>query len=147
LNRGEGAGLEVGDVKEVVSTSEEMVDPSAGKLLGAAEGSLGKNRITRISQKFSVAVPVGELGVEPEAGDTVLQVRERNRPTGRVNLNLAAGERQFNRPWGDSAPRRRGGEGCGSFGHSAVAQAPPLGAGNDLAGRSSQDWGVTQRTG
>lgn len=120
MNRGEGAGLEVGDVKEVVSTSEEMVDPSAGKLLGAAEGSLGKNRITRISQKFSVAVPVGELGVEPEAGDTVLQVRERNRPTGRVNLNLAAGERQFNRPWGDSAPRRRGGGGAAAL--SAIAR-------------------------
>jgi hypothetical protein len=71
LNRGEGAGLEVGDVKEVFSTSEEMIDPATGKSLGAAEDSLGKVRITRISPKFSVAVPVGELGGEPKAGDTV----------------------------------------------------------------------------
>jgi hypothetical protein len=39
LNGGEGASLEVGDVKEVVSTSEEMTDPATGKSLGAAEGS------------------------------------------------------------------------------------------------------------
>jgi hypothetical protein len=71
LNRGEGAGLEVGDVKEVFSTSEEMIDPGTGKSLGAAEDSLGKVRITRISPKFSVAVPVGELGGEPKTGDTV----------------------------------------------------------------------------
>ncbi len=93
LNGGEGASLEVGDVKEVVSTSEEMINPATGKSLGSAEGSLGKVRITRISPKLSVAVPVGELGGEPKAGDTVLQVRERNRPTDRVELNLGVRER------------------------------------------------------
>ncbi len=71
INRGEGAGLEVGDIKEVFSTSEDMIDPSTGKSLGAAEESLGKIKIQRISPKFSVAVPVGELSGEPKAGDTV----------------------------------------------------------------------------
>lgn len=71
INRGEGAGLEVGDIREVFSTSEDMIDPSTGKSLGAAEESLGKIKIQRISPKFSVAVPVGELSGEPKAGDTV----------------------------------------------------------------------------
>jgi hypothetical protein len=71
LNSGEGASLEVGDVKEVVSTSEEVINPATGKSLGAAEDSLGKVRIARISPKFSVAVPVGELGGEPKAGDAL----------------------------------------------------------------------------
>lgn len=71
LNRGEGAGLEVGDIKEVFSTSEDMIDPSTGKSLGSAEESLGKVRIVRITPKFSVAVPVSEFIGEPKAGDTV----------------------------------------------------------------------------
>jgi hypothetical protein len=71
INRGEGAGLEVGDIREVFSTGEDMIDPSTGKSLGAAEESLGKIKIQRISPKFSVAIPVGELSGEPKAGDTV----------------------------------------------------------------------------
>jgi len=71
LNRGEGTGIEVGDVKEVFSTGDDLVDPATGKSLGNTEDSLGKIRIIRISPKFSVAVAVSELLDKPKAGDTV----------------------------------------------------------------------------
>jgi Curli production assembly/transport component CsgG len=71
LNRGEGTGIEVGDVKEVFSAGDDLVDPTTGKSLGSTEDSLGKIRIIRISPKFSVAVAVSELLDKPKAGDTV----------------------------------------------------------------------------
>ena len=71
LNRGEGAGIEVGDLREVFSTGEDLVDPSTGKSLGTTEYLLGKIRIIRVSPKFSVAVPVSVLLDKPKAGDTV----------------------------------------------------------------------------
>jgi hypothetical protein len=71
LNRGEGAGIEVGDVKEVFSVGEDLIDPGTGKSLGSTEDSLGKIRIVRVAPKFSVAVAVSELTDKPKAGDTV----------------------------------------------------------------------------
>jgi hypothetical protein len=71
LNRGEGTGIEVGDVKEVFSVGEDLMDPTTGKSVGNTEDSLGKIRIIRVSPKFSVAVPVSELVGKPKAGDTV----------------------------------------------------------------------------
>jgi hypothetical protein len=71
LNRGEGTGIEVGEVKEVFSAGEDLVDPTTGKSLGSTEDSLGKIRITRVLPKFSVGAPVSELLGTPKPGDTV----------------------------------------------------------------------------
>jgi curli production assembly/transport component CsgG len=71
LNRGEGTGIEVGDMKEVFSAGDDLIDPTTGKTLGATEDSLGKIRIIRVLPKFSVAVPVSQLLGEPKSGDTV----------------------------------------------------------------------------
>ncbi len=71
LNPGEGTGIDVGDVKELFSTGEDLVDPATGRSLGNTEDSLGKIRIVRVSPKFSVAVPVSEMLDKPKAGDTV----------------------------------------------------------------------------
>jgi hypothetical protein len=71
LNRGEGTGIEIGDVKEVFSAGEDLVDPTTGKSLGSTEDSLGKIRITRVLPKFSVGAPVSELVGTPKSGDTV----------------------------------------------------------------------------
>jgi hypothetical protein len=71
LNRGEGTGIEVGDVKEVFSAGEDLVDPTTGKSLGSTEDSLGKIRITRVLPKISVGVPVSELLGTPKSGDPV----------------------------------------------------------------------------
>ena len=66
-----GTGIDVGDVKELFSTGEDLVDPATGRSLGNTGDSLGKIRIVRVSPKFSVAVPVSEMLDKPKAGDTV----------------------------------------------------------------------------
>jgi hypothetical protein len=71
LNRGEGTGIEVGEVKEVFSAGEDLVDPTTGRSLGSTEDSLGKIRITRVLPKFSVGAPVSDLLGTPKPGDTV----------------------------------------------------------------------------
>ena len=55
LNRGEGGGLEVGQVLEVFGLGEEMKDPDTGASLGFTESKLGALQVTSVEAKFSKA--------------------------------------------------------------------------------------------
>lgn len=65
LNRGEGGGVEVGQVLEVFSLGEEMIDPDTGESLGSEEVKLGALRITEVLPRFSKAVPMDGQAVFP----------------------------------------------------------------------------------
>lgn len=59
LNRGEGGGLQVGQLLDVFSEGEEMIDPDTGESLGSEEVKVGQVRVTEVLARFSKAVPVG----------------------------------------------------------------------------------------
>ncbi len=69
INRGQGGGLEVGDVFEVYALGEELIDPTTKMSLGGAETLLGEVVIRRITDKFSVAEAVGKLAEPLKPGD------------------------------------------------------------------------------
>jgi hypothetical protein len=74
VNRGEGGSLALGDVWELESTGESLIDPTTKEDLGPSETSLGKVRITRIAPRFSVVTPVGKLSGEIKPGDVLRPV-------------------------------------------------------------------------
>lgn len=65
LNRGQGGGLEVGQVLEVFAEGEEMIDPDTGESLGSEEVKLGSIRVTEVLARFSKAVPMDGNAVVP----------------------------------------------------------------------------------
>lgn len=71
LNRGEGNGIAVGNVMELFSAGEPLVDPATGETLGSSEFFAGKIKIVRVLPKFSVAEAVGNLEAQPQPGDIV----------------------------------------------------------------------------
>lgn len=58
LNRGQGGGLDVGQVLDVFSEGEEMVDPDTGESLGSEEIKIGTIRVSEVLPRFSKAVPL-----------------------------------------------------------------------------------------
>jgi curli biogenesis system outer membrane secretion channel CsgG len=65
LNRGQGGGLEVGQVLDVFAEGEEMIDPDTGESLGSEEVKLGSIRVTEVLARFSKAVPMDGNAVVP----------------------------------------------------------------------------------
>lgn len=65
LNRGQGGGLEVGQVLDVFAEGEEMIDPDTGESLGSEEVKLGSIRVTEVLPRFSKAVPMDGNAVVP----------------------------------------------------------------------------------
>ncbi|MCW8138650.1 MAG: hypothetical protein KIT58_07080 [Planctomycetota bacterium] len=65
LNRGQGGGLDVGQVLEVFSLGEEMIDPDTGESLGSEEVKVGAVRVTEVLPRFSKAVPLEGAAVLP----------------------------------------------------------------------------------
>jgi hypothetical protein len=74
VNRGQGTGIQVGDVYEVYAVGETMKDPRTGIDLGGEETLLGEIVIRRIAEKFSVAEAVGRLSQSPAAG-SILRIK------------------------------------------------------------------------
>jgi hypothetical protein len=74
VNRGQGSGIQVGEVYEVYAIGESMKDPRTGIDLGGEETLLGDIVIRRIAEKFSVAEAVGRLSQSPVAG-SILRVK------------------------------------------------------------------------
>ncbi len=60
INRGTDGGLTRGQVLEVFSKGEELIDPYTGESLGSAEESLGKIRVERVNPKFTIAKIIEE---------------------------------------------------------------------------------------
>lgn len=55
LNRGKDGGLKKGDVLNVYTKGEALIDPATGEDLGTAEEYVGKIEVTRVNPKFTIA--------------------------------------------------------------------------------------------
>jgi hypothetical protein len=64
FTRGEGTGVELGQIWVVYGLGEELVDPDTGASLGRAELQVGKVRVTRIAPKFSEAEIIEDTGID-----------------------------------------------------------------------------------
>lgn len=67
INRGEGAGVAVGDTLNVFALGEEMIDPDTKESLGREEVKVGKVKITEVDPKFSKAEVLEDTGIVPGA--------------------------------------------------------------------------------
>jgi curli biogenesis system outer membrane secretion channel CsgG len=64
INRGEGAGVEVGQRFNVFAQGEELVDPDTGEVLGREEVKVGQARIISVQPKLSTAELLEDTGVD-----------------------------------------------------------------------------------
>ncbi len=55
LNRGKDGGLHTGDILNVYSPGETLVDPDTGEKLGTTEEYVGRIKVSRVSPKFTTA--------------------------------------------------------------------------------------------
>src|ERR1035437_6107894 len=63
INRGEGAGVAVGDVFNVFALGEDMIDPDTKESLGREEVKVGKVKISEVTPKFSKADTSEDTGI------------------------------------------------------------------------------------
>ncbi|MEI8063585.1 MAG: CsgG/HfaB family protein [Verrucomicrobiota bacterium] len=63
INRGDNAGIAVGQVWSVYALGEEIVDPDTGEKLGRNEAEVGRIKITRITPKLSYGDAVEDNGI------------------------------------------------------------------------------------
>jgi len=55
LNRGQDGGFKKGDVLNIYTKGEALIDPQTGEQLGSAEEFIGKIEIARVNPKFTIA--------------------------------------------------------------------------------------------
>lgn len=67
INRGDGTGIERGQVWDVYALGEELIDPDTGEKLGSEEVKVGTVRVTDVTPKFSRAEVVEDTGVDTGA--------------------------------------------------------------------------------
>jgi len=67
INRGEGAGVSVGQLWNVFAVGEKLVDPDTGEVLGMEEVLVGKARIVSVQPKFSTAEILDDAGIDKGA--------------------------------------------------------------------------------
>lgn len=67
INRGEGAGVEVGQLWNVYALGEDLVDPDTKESLGREEVLVGKARITNVTPKTSAAEILEDTGIDKGA--------------------------------------------------------------------------------
>ena len=75
VNRGEGAGVEVGQVWNVYEQREELIDPDTKESLGREEVAVGKARITSVTPKTSTAEILEDTGINKGAVLRLLQAK------------------------------------------------------------------------
>lgn len=63
INRGEGAGVNVGQVWSVFALGAEITDPGTGEKLGQNEAEVGKIKIVRLTPKLSYGETVEDNGI------------------------------------------------------------------------------------
>jgi hypothetical protein len=68
-NRGQNAGMVVGDRYELFVLGEPMFDPVTKAPLGRDEVYLGDVTVKRIAEKFTTVEPIGKLTGTPKPGD------------------------------------------------------------------------------
>lgn len=64
INRGDGTGIEVGQVWEIFALGEELIDPDTGESLGKEENSIGRVHIKRVNPKTSVGEAEENYGIQ-----------------------------------------------------------------------------------
>jgi curli biogenesis system outer membrane secretion channel CsgG len=67
VNRGEGTGIEPGQVWNVYALGEELVDPDTKESLGREEVLVGKARIVSVAPKTSTAEILEDTGIDKGA--------------------------------------------------------------------------------
>jgi hypothetical protein len=67
INRGEGAGVAVGDTFNVFALGKEMIDPDTKESLGRQEVKVGQVKITEVDPKFSKAQVLQDRGIDTGA--------------------------------------------------------------------------------
>jgi curli biogenesis system outer membrane secretion channel CsgG len=67
INRGDGAGVAVGQLWNVFALGEELVDPDTKEVLGREEVLVGKARIVSVQAKFSTAELLDDAGIDKGA--------------------------------------------------------------------------------
>ena len=63
INRGEGAGVAVGQTWTVFALGQEITDPDTGEKLGRNEAEIGKIKITRVTPKLSYGDATEDNGI------------------------------------------------------------------------------------
>jgi curli biogenesis system outer membrane secretion channel CsgG len=63
INRGEGAGVAIGQTWAVFGLGEEITDPDTGEKLGRNEAEVGKIRIARVTPKLSYGEATEDTGI------------------------------------------------------------------------------------
>ena len=66
-----GSAVAVGDMLEVVSRGEELIDPDTGLSLGSMDTNLGAARVVQVQDRFSIAEAVSIAG-DVNRGDRVV---------------------------------------------------------------------------
>jgi hypothetical protein len=69
INRGDGAGVTVGDTFNVFTLGQEMFDPDTKESLGREEVKIGKVQITEVDPKFSKAKILEDMGIVIDPND------------------------------------------------------------------------------
>lgn len=64
INRGEGTGIEVGQIWKAYALGEEMIDFDTGENLGREETEIGTIEITEVLPKFAKGTVLSDLGIE-----------------------------------------------------------------------------------
>jgi hypothetical protein len=63
INRGEGAGVAVGQTWTVFALGQEITDPDTGEKLGRNEAEIGTIKITRVTPKLSYGEATEDNGI------------------------------------------------------------------------------------
>ena len=63
INRGEGAGVSLGQLWSVYALGDQIVDPDTGEKLGGNEAEVGQFKITRITAKLSYGDALEDNGI------------------------------------------------------------------------------------
>jgi curli biogenesis system outer membrane secretion channel CsgG len=63
INRGDAAGIAVGQIWSVFALGAPITDPDTGEKLGQNEAEIGKLRITRVTPKMSYGESVDDMGI------------------------------------------------------------------------------------
>ena len=64
LNRGEGAGVALGEVWNAFAVGEELIDPDTKESLGREEVKVGKVRISQVNPKTSQEEVLEDTGID-----------------------------------------------------------------------------------
>ncbi len=69
INAGLDSGIKVGDVMNVSTVTEELIDPESGLSLGKIENAVGQIKVTSVQEKFAIASAMNSF--KTQRGDVI----------------------------------------------------------------------------